>query len=432
MLNWRSTLHSIKQYPFISSIIRLWNFLVSIGLIPEMSDWDRKRVRLLNGMLIMGILALTEYCISYLDAIHWLTFWESFQGIIAYLFILVLNSKHKYNAACHSFCIYNLISYSFEGITHGPIDGVEYILVVSSIASMLLFKNTKIIVLYFILNAGFFALCKYSYTVMKPVLFMANGESLYTANHVLMFVILFLIVNYFKTENTRQEKLLESKNKSLEVEKDKSDHLLLNILPDETAEELKQTGVAKSKSFASATVLFTDFKDFTMVSEKMSPEKLVGVIHHYFSSFDAIIDKYHIEKIKTIGDSYMCAGGIPEENSSHAIDVVRAALEIQEFMLHNKSYKDIVSDIVFELRLGIHTGPVVAGIVGTKKFAYDIWGDTVNIASRMERSGEVGRVNISGSTYELVKDHFNCTHRGKIPAKNKGDIDMYFVDSIKT
>ena len=177
--------------------------------------------------------------------------------------------------------------------------------------------------------------------------------------------------------------------------------------------------------------MFTDFKDFTMVSEKMSPEKLVGVIHHYFSSFDAIIDKYHIEKIKTIGDSYMCAGGIPEENSSHAIDVVRAALEIQEFMFHNKSYKDIVSDIVFELRLGIHTGPVVAGIVGTKKFAYDIWGDTVNIASRMERSGEVGRVNISGSTYELVKDHFNCTHRGKIPAKNKGDIDMYFVDSIK-
>jgi len=144
--------------------------------------------------------------------------------------------------------------------------------------------------------------------------------------------------------------------------------------------------------------------------------------------FDQVMNKYNIEKIKTIGDSYMCAGGLPEENSTNPVDVVMAALEIQEFMLQKKKEKEKTDELFFECRLGIHTGPVIAGIVGTKKFAYDIWGDTVNVASRMESGGQVGKVNISGSTYKLVKDHFNCSYRGKIAAKNKGDVDMYFVD----
>lgn len=212
-------------------------------------------------------------------------------------------------------------------------------------------------------------------------------------------------------------------------EKKRSDELLLNILPSETAEELKATGTAKTKSFELVSVMFTDFKNFTQASEKLSPEELVKEINYCYSEFDNIITRHGIEKIKTIGDSYMCAGGLPVTNSTHPEDLVKAGLEMQQFIEKNKAERISKGQPFFDLRLGIHTGPVVAGIVGIKKFAYDIWGDTVNTASRMESSGEIGKVNISGATYELVKDKFTCSYRGKIEAKNKGQIDMYFVNS---
>ncbi|MEO8764658.1 MAG: adenylate/guanylate cyclase domain-containing protein [Ginsengibacter sp.] len=209
--------------------------------------------------------------------------------------------------------------------------------------------------------------------------------------------------------------------------KKRSDELLLNILPAEVAEELKTTGATTAKDFSEVTVLFTDFKNFTMMSEQLTAQELVNEINYCYSAFDKIITKQGIEKIKTIGDSYMCAGGLPVANMTNAVDTVRAAIEIRDFMLNEKEKRETEGKPVFEIRIGCNTGPVVAGIVGIKKFAYDIWGDTVNIASRMESSGEAGKVNISGSTYELVKDIFTCTYRGKIQAKNKGEIDMYFV-----
>lgn len=212
-------------------------------------------------------------------------------------------------------------------------------------------------------------------------------------------------------------------------EKRISETLLLNILPSEVADELKLKGSADAQFFDEVTVLFTDFKDFTQITEKMSPAELVDLLHYCFKTFDNIITKHRVEKIKTIGDSYMCAGGLPVPHKSEAADVVRAALEIQKFI------EKLTADRIREgkepivMRLGIHTGPVVAGIVGVKKFAYDIWGDTVNTASRMESSGEPGKVNISGDTYELIKDEFKCVARGKIQAKHKGEIEMYFVES---
>ncbi len=211
-------------------------------------------------------------------------------------------------------------------------------------------------------------------------------------------------------------------------EKHRSDELLLNILPEETAEELKNTGTAKAKSYDSVTVLFTDFKDFTKLSEILSPTQLVSEINECFSAFDHIMQKYGVEKIKTIGDAYMAAGGLPATNNTHPKDVVRAALEIRQFMQDHQLKKEAAGELFFRIRIGVHTGPVVSGIVGIKKFAYDIWGDTVNTASRLESSGEIGKVNISGTTYELVKNDFMCIHRGKLAAKNKGEIDMYFVE----
>ncbi|MEQ8705928.1 MAG: adenylate/guanylate cyclase domain-containing protein [Phaeodactylibacter sp.] len=212
-------------------------------------------------------------------------------------------------------------------------------------------------------------------------------------------------------------------------EKQRSEELLLNILPEETAQELKEKGHADAKLINQVTVLFTDFKGFTAMSEQLSPKELVRDLHECFSLFDQICEKHGIEKIKTIGDSYMAAGGLPSTNHTHATDVVEAALEMVEVVEKGKAGKIARNLPYFEVRVGVHTGPVVAGIVGVKKFQYDIWGDTVNTASRMESSGEVGSVNISQATYELLKHNptFTFKSRGKIKAKGKGEVEMHFA-----
>ena len=233
------------------------------------------------------------------------------------------------------------------------------------------------------------------------------------------------------TLRERERKLateVKSRTKELEREKKKSDDLLLNILPAGTAEELKKYGKAQAKRYPEVTVFFSDFKNFTKITQNLEPEQLVAEIDRCFKFFDRVMEKYGLEKIKTIGDAYMCAGGIPVEDLDSPKKVVHAALEIQEFL---ETYAQKARDIgqpFFEARIGIHTGPVIGGIVGIKKFAFDIWGETVNTAARMEQSSEVGKVNISESTYQLVKDEFNCEHRGKVIVKHIGEIDMYFVE----
>ena len=226
-------------------------------------------------------------------------------------------------------------------------------------------------------------------------------------------------------------KYVRKTQKIIEAEKERSEKLLLNILPHETAEELKEKGSATPKHYDMVSVLFTDFKGFTTIAEKLTPQQLVEELNQCFMEFDKIIDKNNLEKIKTIGDAYMCAGGIPVANHTNPVDIVKAGLEIKSYMEKLKSDREAQGKDYWELRIGIHTGPVIAGVVGKNKFAYDIWGDAVNTASRMESSGIPGQVNISGTTYELVNDHFNCTHRGKIQAKNKGEIDMYIVESMR-
>ncbi|MEZ4740812.1 MAG: adenylate/guanylate cyclase domain-containing protein [Flavobacteriales bacterium] len=218
-------------------------------------------------------------------------------------------------------------------------------------------------------------------------------------------------------------------NAIITKEKERSEELLLNILPEEVAEELKAKGEADAVQIDQVSVLFTDFKGFTALSEQVTPKQLVKDLHECFSAFDRICEVHNLEKIKTIGDAYMAAGGLPTPNATHATDVIKAAFEMRDFIAEGKARKIAAGLPFFEIRIGIHTGPVVAGIVGVKKFSYDIWGDTVNTASRMESSGEAGQVNISEATYELVKDEpgLTFTSRGKVQAKGKGEMEMYFV-----
>lgn len=253
----------------------------------------------------------------------------------------------------------------------------------------------------------------------------------------LVLTILFGIFIFNRFKVTQKQKVIIEKQKNevelayvdLDAEKEKSEELLLNILPEEVAQELKEKGHADAQLIDFVTVLFTDFKGFTALSEILSPQDLVKEINVCFSAFDRIMDKHNIEKIKTIGDAYMAAGGLPTANETHALDVVLAALDIQQFMLNLAEEKKARNEPFFEIRIGVHTGPVVAGIVGVKKFQYDIWGDTVNTASRMESSGEVGMVNISESTYDVVKSdaRFVFESRGKVQAKGKGLMEMFFI-----
>jgi class 3 adenylate cyclase/DNA-binding NarL/FixJ family response regulator len=227
------------------------------------------------------------------------------------------------------------------------------------------------------------------------------------------------------------------KERTLEVEKQKtiieagkaqSDKLLLNILPTEIAEELKRFGRSYARKHEEVSVLFADIIGFTTIAEKLSAEKLVTQLDEIFRAFDNIVEKHDIEKIKTIGDAYMCAAGLPLADQENAVKAVNVALDMQQFMKGFALSLKIQNLPVFAIRVGIHTGPAVAGVVGIRKFAYDIWGDTVNLASQMEQHSEGGKINISGSTFALVKDHFTCTYRGKVAAKSKGEIDMYFVE----
>ena len=220
---------------------------------------------------------------------------------------------------------------------------------------------------------------------------------------------------------------IEKQKLELEEEKRKTDALLLNILPDEIAQELKSHGSSKPRRHESVTIMFSDFEKFTMMSEALSPEEIVEFVDYFYKAFDRIIDKYNIEKIKTIGDAYMCVSGLPNYNPEHAINAVKAAVEIVQFVEQYNAEHLKTGQPFCRIRVGLHTGPVVAGVVGLNKFAYDIWGDSVNTASRLQTVCEPGKVNLSKTTFELIKDHFNCEHRGKIKMKYKDELDMYYV-----
>ncbi|MFN5633763.1 MAG: adenylate/guanylate cyclase domain-containing protein [Flavobacteriia bacterium] len=274
-----------------------------------------------------------------------------------------------------------------------------------------------------ILASGYFFQMNHHLNMQEALI---NGGLLLLV--VAIFMFLLIETRYRLTISVIKFKIaLVEANEALGDEKAQSDKLLRNILPDEVADELKTTGKASAKHYPKVSVLFTDFKGFTARSANMTPEEVIEELNKCFSAFDTIVEKYNLEKIKTIGDAYMCAGGLPVANETNPVDAIRAGLAIQEYMTAYKNECISKGEPYYECRLGINTGEVVAGVVGTKKFAYDIWGDTVNTASRAESTGALGKVNITESTYELVKDIFTCEYRGDIEVKGKGQMKMYFV-----
>ncbi len=268
----------------------------------------------------------------------------------------------------------------------------------------------------------------------SQVFLVGIGVSLLLISFTIFFIYIRRANQQIKEKNRELSVMnnqIQERNQIIEQEKQKSEELLLNILPVPIANELKEKGSVTPKQYDMVSVLFTDFKGFTAIAERMSPTELVNELNRYFSAFDAIIKDHNLEKIKTIGDAYMCAGGLPEPNQTNPVDTVLAALKMAEYVRKEAENRIIKGLPAFDIRIGVHTGPLVAGVVGTKKFIYDIWGDTVNIASRMESSGEPGKVNVSGVTQALCEGYFNFTYRGKIAAKNKDPMDMYFVDGLK-
>jgi class 3 adenylate cyclase len=247
--------------------------------------------------------------------------------------------------------------------------------------------------------------------VLKPF----DEKSLYTTIEIALY------------KHEVEEKLKE-KTKELEEERNKNDELLKHILPADVINELKLNGTILPRHYEKTTILFTDFQGFSNITSILTPEKLLNELNEIFSAFDEITEKYGLEKLKTIGDTYMIGGGFPKESSDHAVRIVQAAMEMSDFVKERST----VSSMNWDMRIGINSGQVVAGIVGAKKYTYDVWGDTVNIASRIENNSLPGKINISGTTYELIKNHFDCNYRGKLEIKGKGKVDMYFVNAPKT
>ena len=257
----------------------------------------------------------------------------------------------------------------------------------------------------------------------------ARNKFLQLSGLVALFFLLLSILLFGRFQaKKRSEKTLAGKNKTIEEERLRNEELLLNILPKSIVEELKTHGKAKARRFDQVTVLFSDFVNFTRIAEQLTPEELVEELDKCFKAFDHIIKQYpDIEKIKTIGDAYMCASGLSERKGLPN-NLIQAALDMQSYLSEYKELRIKQGKPFFEARIGLHTGPVVAGVVGDIKFAYDIWGDTVNLASRIESNSEAGQVNISQDTYNLIRYRYDCDYRGKMPAKNKGEVDMYFVN----
>jgi adenylate cyclase len=375
--------------------ISLLNAATNIGGALAIVD-HHNYIFLLSLQLGTGVLFLVFYWFSRFRNLYRPLYWPFVLLILAFLFVNSLRNA-------------------------GSMGGAHYYFIPALVIAIVLARN----VLITVLAVGLFVAVTATLLLLEHlhpqwiILYSGSKERLFDVLASFVFVQIF----------TGALVLVLARN--LNQERKKSDRLLLNILPESVARELQANDRVRPRDYESASVLFTDFVGFTRIAESLTPQALVEELDACFRRFDQIASTHRLEKIKTIGDAYMAVGGVPEANRSHAIDCVLAALEIQAFMSAARERQRARGEPPWQLRLGIHSGRLVAGVIGQQKFAYDVWGDTVNTASRMESSGVADRINISGTTYEQVKDFFVCEYRGAVAAKNKGEVEMYFVNRIR-
>ena len=381
--------------------------------------------RLFNTITLLNAVANIGGAFAVLGMMNYafLLFLNLGTGILFLLFYYLSRFRNAYQSLYWPFVLLILVFLFLSSLFNaGSLGGSHYYFIPALVIAVILsgkFRRTLLATLLF--GAATFALLLIEQ--VKPewiTTYSAGHERFFDVSGNVIFVQIFTAI------------LVQTLTQNLNQERRKSDRLLRNVLPETIAQELKQTERVQPVDYESASVLFTDFVGFTQIAEAFTPQRLIEELDSCFTQFDQIAKRHHLEKIKTIGDAYMAVGGIPVPNRTHAVDCVLAALEIEQ-LISGLREKEMRRDRPYwEIRVGVHSGDLVAGVVGREKFSYDVWGDTVNIAARLESSGVGGRVNISSATYERVKHIFECEFRGKVEAKHKGQIDMYFVKGIRS
>jgi len=421
---------------------RFWQFISSYKIDSSTDVLERKRLVLINQMLFGGLAGWTVYAgylliaFLYLVAIDADRYRHYFIGGIPFvviwlsLIVLFFLRSNKSDSFLYYVAtgILTGLGLALSSIYYGQVLSLELGLLIITMAGVVSWLNERrkwVFFLPFFMGPAMYFAPKIWFLFRQEIYPLDPGllKVSYFIWHFVLFWFVWLFTYFIAAQGKRAElNLLEEENKSTK--------LLLNILPREIVSELKLHGVTEPHEFQAATVLFTDFVGFTQIAESMGARALVAELDQCFSQFDRICERYGLEKLKTIGDADMCVGGIPRANETHALDAVLAALEIKRFMLEVQRLKEAAGKPYWQLRIGMHTGHLVAGVIGENKFAYDVWGDTVNTASRMESSGTAGEINISDTTYQRVKDYIECEYRGEVAAKNKGVVPMYFAKRI--
>jgi adenylate cyclase len=374
-------------------------------------------VTLLNGIAnVVG-----SFFPLILSGNKFLFLWQYSIGLVFLLFYYISRRREIFQPLYWFFVLTILVFLFVNSIyTQGSEGSAFFYFIPALVIAVILSDNARktvfVILLFCVAALALLLLEKYSLVIFTSYK-SANERFLDVTGNFLFVQIFTALMVMVLSQNLNQERK-------------KSERLIHSILPDSVAEELKMNDRVMPVHYESASVLFTDFVGFTQQAESFTPQQLIEELDYCFSRFDEIIERHKLEKIKTIGDAYMAAGGLPKPNNTHAVDCVLAALEIEHFINEMMIERTEEGRPFWQIRIGINSGDLVAGVIGREKFVYDVWGDTVNTANRLESSGEAGRINISKATYELVKDFFDFEYRGLVAAKHKGEIEMYFVIGI--
>jgi class 3 adenylate cyclase len=409
-------------------IKKIFQTVIHLGVDPETSRRERKFIVLLNTLVLVTLLGvvipfIVLSLVYQYDGSWYIVFTHGFI-LLSYSLVLLLNKMRMYLSARLLFNWTALVVIPVQSYILGTEFGIQLYMQLVGICAMFIYNKKQKLPMYITVVVSF------AVFLVVDFLLPAKGpwypdspvmqQLLLVTVKVSFVMALALILVYISIELNRNEDRLEA-------EQEKAESLLLNVLPVPIAERLKESPDTIADAFDSASVLFSDIVGFTPLAERVKPDKLVGILNSIFSRFDDLVEKYRVEKIKTIGDAYMVAAGIPESHPLHAHSLAEFALEMKAIVSKFK----LSSGSRLAVRIGIHSGPVVAGVIGKKKFSYDLWGDTVNTAARMESHGIDNEIQVSETAYNLLKDDFVFTHRGTINVKGKGEMNVYLLTDKK-